>query len=68
MNLKLEFLHKIIKAYHEESIKSILSKRNVHDDVKMLLIAKHLNYLKQVDNAYNFADTIDKLRELLKRN
>lgn len=68
MNLKLEFLHKIIKAYHEECIKNILSKRNVHDDVKMLLIAKHLNYLKQVDNAYNFADTIDKLRELLKRN
>ncbi len=68
MNLKLDFLHNIIKMYHVECIKSILSKRSVCDDVKMLLIDKHLNWLKQADNAYNYADTIDKVRELIKRS
>lgn len=68
MNLKLEFLHKIIKAYHEECIKNILSKMNVHDDVKMLLIAKHLIWLKQNDEAYNTVDTIDKIRELINKD
>lgn len=68
MSLVLEFIHKIIQAYHEDCIKNILAKKNVCDDIKMLLIGKHLNYLKQVDKTYDFADTIDKLKELLKRN
>ena len=68
MNLKLDFLHSIIKMYHIECIKSIIAKRSMHDDVKMLLIDKHLNWLKQADNAYNYADTIDKVRELIKKN
>jgi hypothetical protein len=46
MNIKLEFLHKLIRAYHEDCIKNILAKENVHDDVKRLLMDKHLNWLK----------------------
>ena len=67
MSLKLDFLHNIIKTYHIECIRSIIERKSVHNDVKMLLIDKHLNWLKQTDDAYNYADTIDKVRELIKR-
>ena len=68
MNIKLEFLHKLIRAYHEDCIKNILAKKNIHDDVKKFLIDKHLNRLKQVDEAYNNVDTLDKVRELIRKD
>lgn len=68
MNLKLEFLHGFLKEYHLYCIRSILAKKNIHDDIKMLMINKHLNWLKQVDNAYNMVNTINSVRELTRRN
>jgi hypothetical protein len=68
MNLKLEFLHEVFKEYHVYCIRNILAKKNIHDDIKMLMINKHLNWLKQVDNAYNMVNTINSVRELTRRN
>lgn len=65
MNLKLFFFHGLIKEFHQSKIRRILARTDIHDDIKKLLIADSLNWLKSNDEAYKFVDTLDKLDTII---
>ena len=65
MNLKLFFFHGLIKEFHLSKIRRILERTDIGDEAKMLLVTNSLNRLKEIDEAYNFADTLDKLNTLI---
>ena len=65
MNLRLFFFHGLIKEFHLSKIRRILEGTDIGDEAKMLLVTNSLNRLKEIDEAYNFADTLDKLNTLI---
>ncbi len=65
MNLRLFFFHGLIKEFHLSKIRRILERTDIGDEAKMLLVTNSLNRLKEIDEAYNFADTLDKLNTLI---
>ena len=40
MNLKLEFLHELLKEYHLYCIRNILAKKNINDDMYRLIFGQ----------------------------